>query len=215
MMYHDRQDAGRALAGALGKYRGQDVVVLGLPRGGVVTAVPVAEALDAPLDVLVARKIGAPGNPEFAIGAVSSHGQVVLNEAALRFVVLPPGYLEAETERQRAVAREREARFRGTRPMVPLGGKIALLVDDGIATGMTVRAAIADLREAAPDRRPAKIVVATPVIAPDTYQLLAPQVDEIIALDVPEGFYAVGQFYRYFEQTTDEEVQALLRARVR
>lgn len=214
-MYRDREEAGRFLARALMAYKGEDVVVLGLPRGGVVLAAPVAEALDAPLDVLVARKVGAPGNPEFAIGAVSSHGQVVLNETALRFVVLPPGYLEVETERQRQEARRREAMFRGMRPMVPLAGKTAILVDDGIATGMTVKAAVADLMEAPPDRKPARVIVATPVIAPDTYQSLVPMVDAVVALDVPEGFYAVGQFYRDFAQTTDEEVQALLKARVR
>lgn len=215
MTYRDREEAGRFLAQALAAYRGPDVVVLGLPRGGVVVAAPVAEALGAPLDVLVARKIGAPGNPEFAIGAVSSHGQVVLNDGALRFVVLPPGYLEAETERQRRVARDREVQLRGDRPRVPLAGKTAILVDDGIATGMTVKAAVADLSEAPPDRRPARVIVAAPVVAPDTYRALEPLVDAVVALDVPEGFYAVGQYYQNFTQTTDEEVEALLRSRVR
>lgn len=213
--YRNREAAGRLLARELSEYRGQDVVVLGLPRGGMVVAAPVAEALGAPLDVLVARKIGAPTNPEFAIGAISSHGQVVLNDAALRHVALPPGYLDEEADRQRRLARQREAALRGMRPMEPLAGKTAILVDDGIATGMTVMAAIADLRAAEAARRPRAIVVAAPVIAPDTLRTLARQVDRVVALAAPDPFYAVGQFYEDFTQTTDEEVQALLGARVR
>jgi putative phosphoribosyl transferase len=214
MVYRNREVAGRMLARELMEYRGRDVVVLGLPRGGVVVAAPVAEALGAPLDVLVARKIGAPSNPEFAIGAISSHGQRVLNDSALRYVALPPGYLDEEADRQQQVARARETQFRGVRPMVPLGGKTALLVDDGIATGMTVMAAIADLKAAEPARRPRAIVVAAPVMAPDTAQTIAGQVDRVVALEMPTPFFAVGQFYEDFTQTTDEEVQALLGARV-
>lgn len=210
MMFEDRWEGGRRLAERLLPYRGRDVVVLGLPRGGVVTARPVAAALRAPLDVLVARKIGAPGQEELAIGAVTARGTRVLNDAVLRHVLLPPGYLEAETERQRRVAESREHTLRDFRPAEPLSGRVVILVDDGVATGMTMRAAIADAQA----QRPAELVVAAPVIAPDTYQDLLGLADAVVAVDVPAGFYAVGQFYRNFTQTTDEEVRQLLAARV-
>jgi predicted phosphoribosyltransferase len=210
MVFMDRLDGGLRLAERLMPYRGRDVVVLGLPRGGVVTARPVADALGAPLDVLVARKLGAPGQEELAIGAVTARGTRVLNDAVLRFLMLPPGYMESETERQRQAAESREHTLRDFRPAEPLTGRVVILVDDGIATGMTMRAAIADARE----QRPAELVVAAPVIAPDTYQDLLGLADAVVAVDVPQGFYAVGQFYRNFTQTTDEEVRQLLAARV-
>ncbi|HEY9722565.1 MAG TPA: phosphoribosyltransferase family protein, partial [Oscillatoriaceae cyanobacterium] len=177
----------------------------------VVLARPVADALGAPLDVIVARKIGAPGNPEFAIGAVTARGTRVLNERVLRQVMLPPGYLQQATEAQREEAERREAMFRGLHGHVPLAGKTALIVDDGVATGMTMFAAIADAR-AAQARR---VVVAAPVIAPDTYQELLRQADAVEALEVPADFFAVGQFYENFAQTTDDEVKALLSAGTR
>lgn len=208
MLLRDREEAGRMLARRLLPYRGEDVVVLGLPRGGVVVAQPIAEALGAPLDVLVARKIGAPGNPEFAIGAVTARGSRVLNTRVLRQVLLPPGYLDEATEAQRREAARREVLFRGMRPHVPLEGRTALIVDDGVATGMTVFAAIADARS----EQARRVVVAAPVIAPDTYGLLQERADAVEALEVPREFYAVGQFYENFTQTTDDEVQALLRA---
>ncbi|MFN3429991.1 MAG: phosphoribosyltransferase [Candidatus Sericytochromatia bacterium] len=210
MPFQDRWDAGRQLAALLADYRGRDAVVLGLPRGGVVTAQPVAEGLGAPLDVLVARKLGAPGNEEFAIGAVTARGTRVLYEAVLRRMLLPPGYLEAETERQRRLAETRERTLRGLRPAEPLAGRVVILVDDGIATGMTMRAAIADAQA----QRPARLVVAAPVIAPDTYRTLLALVDEVVAVEVPDDFMAVGQFYRDFAQTTDEDVARLLAPRV-
>ena len=210
MPFEDREEAGRRLADRLRAYRGQDVVVLGLPRGGVVTAKPVADALGAPLDVLVARKLGAPGWEELAIGAVTARGTRVLNDHVMRQMFLPPGYLEEETERQRRVAEEREHTLRDFRPAEPLAGRVAILVDDGIATGMTMRAAIEDARR----QGPAKLVVAAPVAAPDTYRDLLSLVDEVVVVEVPREFMAVGQFYRNFTQTTDEEVRELLAARV-
>lgn len=210
MPFEDRLDGGKRLAERLMPYRGQDVVVLGLPRGGVVTARPVAEALGAPLDVLVARKIGAPGQEELAIGAVTARGTRVLNELVLRHLLLPPGYLESETERQRRVAETRELALRNFRPAEPLAGRVVIVVDDGIATGMTMRAAIADAQA----QRPSKLVVAAPVIAPDTFEVMTRLADEVVAVEVPQAFYAVGQFYRDFTQTTDEEVRQLLAARV-
>jgi putative phosphoribosyl transferase len=210
MRFKNREQAGEQLARKLIAYRGKNTVVLGLPRGGVPVAGRIAGALGAPLDVLVARKIGAPGQPEFAIGAVTAKGTRVLNEALLRHFLLPPGYLEEATRVQQAEAQKRETRLRGLRPRVPLTGKTVILVDDGIATGMTMQAAIRDVRR----EHPGLIVIATPVIAPDSYETLMIQVEGMIVLAVPETFEAVGQFYEDFRQTTDEEVQALLTATV-
>lgn len=215
MRWKNRDQAGRQLAAKLSEYRGADVVVLGLPRGGVAVAVPVAEALGAPLDVLVARKIGAPGQPEFGIGAITSRGVQVLNDAVVRHMFLPPGYMALEGERQRQVALDRERRFHGDREALPLAGKTAIIVDDGIATGMTVMAAIADLRARPPASQPREIVVAAPVIAPDTEVRLLERADRVVALAVPDDFMAVGQYYDDFRQVEDEEVKAMLADAVR
>jgi predicted phosphoribosyltransferase len=176
----------------------------------VATARPVAERLGATLDVLVARKLGAPDQPEFAIGAVTARGTRVLNDAVLRRMFLPPGYLEAETRRQRQLAESRERDLRGLRPAVSLRGRTVILVDDGIATGMTMRAAIADVRDQGPER----LVVAAPVVAPDTYFELQGLADAVVAVEVPRDFMAVGQFYAEFEQVSDEAVRQLLAAPV-
>ncbi len=206
MMWRDRLDAGRALAGALTEYKGRNAVVIGLPRGGVVVAAPVAEALGAPLDVRFAKKIGAPGHEELAIGAVTSSGMRVLHEDLLRQMMLPPGYIEQATEEARQTAHAREQDLRGLRPPEPLKGRIVILVDDGIATGMTMFAAIAEVAT----EDPAEIVVAAPVIAPQTAEGLASRVDRVVALAQPIEFMAVGQFYHDFRQTEDAEVRALL-----
>lgn len=211
MIFPNRQQAGVLLARRLAEFRDADPVVLALPRGGLPVARPVAEALAAPLDVVLARKIGAPHNEEYAIGAVTARGHRVLNERALRQVLLPPGYLEEATEAQRRVAAEREARYRGLRPAQPLAGRTAILVDDGIATGMTMRAAIADVRAQAPRQ----VVVAAPVMPPDTYDEMERLADRVVALLVPPDFYAVGQFYEDFMQVSDEEAEALLAAGAR
>lgn len=208
MIFKNREEAGRLLANRLSTCQGQDVVVLALPRGGLPVARPIADRLGAPLDILVARKIGAPGNEEFAIGAVSARGERVLNEQALRQVMLPPGYLERKTEEQRALAHKRETYFRGVQAAMPLEGKVAILVDDGIATGMTMRAAIADARA----QKPRKIIVAAAVIAPETYAELQALVDEVVVLDVPEVFFAISQFYEHFPQVSDEEARDVLLA---
>lgn len=207
MWFDDRADAGRLLSDDLRRLKSQRPVVLGLPRGGVVTARPVADALQAPLDVLVARKIGAPSNPEYAIGAVTARGTRVLNEEALRQLLVPPGYLEAAAREQQQEAQRREHLFRAGRPPIALRDRVVILVDDGIATGMTMFAAIADVRKESPQT----VVAAAPVIAPDTYQKLLHMADEVVALAIPDEFYAVGQFYRDFTQTSDEEVVALLK----
>lgn len=210
-MFADRQQAGKLLGQRLLEFQATAPVVLALPRGGLPIGRAVAEALGAPLDVVVARKIGAPGNPEFAIGAVTARGHRVLNEHALRQVMLPPGYLEHEAEAQRKVAEAREQRYRGVRAPVDLRGRTAILVDDGIATGMTMRAAIADVRA----QRPDQVVVAAPVMPPDTFDDMQRLADHVVALMVPPDFYAVGQFYSDFTQVTDEEAEACLAAGAR
>jgi putative phosphoribosyl transferase len=207
MIFQDRTQAGLQLAKRLLAYQDCSPLVLALPRGGVPVAQPIADALHAPLDVLVARKIGAPGNEEFAIGAVTARCTRVLNERVLRHYMLPPGYLEAKTQEQKRVARDREEDLRGLRAAVELRDRTVILVDDGIATGMTMRAAIADVRA----RSPRTIIVAAPVIAPDTYNELQAVADDVVSLQVPTDFYAVGQFYATFPQVSDEEVRAILR----
>jgi putative phosphoribosyl transferase len=206
MIFRNREQAGKLLAERLDDLRGQDVVVLGLPRGGVVVAREVAERLGAPLDVLVARKLGAPGYEELAIGAVTARCTRVLNDELLRRLILPPGYLERETDAQCSLALEREQRLRGAREPIPLAGRVVVLVDDGVATGMTMFAAIADAQA----DNPADIVVAAPVMPPETFNALRRRVGRVVSLAVPEGFMAVGQYYTDFRQVEDAEVQDLL-----
>lgn len=206
MIFQTRRQAGQLLGRRLAEFKDANPVVLALPRGGLPIGRCVAEALGAPLDVVVARKIGAPNNEEFALGAVTARGHRVLNDAALRHVLLPPGYLDEATEAQRRVAAKREERYRGLHPMIPLAGRTAILVDDGIATGMTMQAAIADVRAQAP----ARVVVAAPVMPPDTFGQMEGLADRVVALLVPPDFQAVGQFYADFTQVTDDEAEALL-----
>lgn len=207
MRFVDRKEAGQLLAERLMQYAGPDTVVIGLPRGGVPVAREVANRLNAPLDILVSRKLGAPGNPEFALGAITARGGRVLNEQALRRLWIPPGYLDQEALEQRALAERRAHDLREARGALPLEGKVVILVDDGIATGMTVRAALADVRE----QQPAKVILAAPVIAADTARVLAPMADALEVVLVPEEFYAVGQFYDRFDQVEDDEVRAILK----
>jgi predicted phosphoribosyltransferase len=210
MRWRDRREAGKQLAERLQPYAGTDAVVLGLPRGGLPVAEEVAARLKLPLDIVVARKIGAPGQEEFAIGAVSARGVRLLNESALSWLPVPEGYLEAETEKQRHVAAQRESYLRGAMPALPLAGRPAIVVDDGIATGLTALTAIAEVR----DRQPARLVVAVPVAAPEAYSRLQTVADEVVALSVPVGFMAVGQFYDDFSPVSDAEARdCLLRAR--
>lgn len=211
MVFPDREQAGKLLAERLKEFQAVNPEVLALPRGGLPIGRQVADTLGAPLGVVVARKIGAPGNEEFAIGAVTARGHRVLNEHALRHLMMPPGYLERVTEAQRRVAEEREARYRGVKMPLDLRGRTVILVDDGIATGMTMRAAIADVRA----QEPAQVVVAAPVMPADTYEEMSRLADRIVALEVPEEFYAVGQFYADFTQVSDEEAEALLAAKTR
>ena len=205
--FADRWDAGRRLAERLTHLRGQDVVVLGLPRGGVPVAFQVARSLRAPLDVIVVRKLGVPGRPELAMGAVGEGDVLVLNDRIVRVTGLDRAGLAAVVDRERAELARRARRFRGDRQRVSLAGRTALLVDDGIATGATARAACAVARA----QRAARIVLATPVCSPDAARSLRTEVDELVVLETPRDFYAVGQVYADFRATEDEDVLELLR----
>jgi len=207
MQFQDRRDAGQRLAEALAFLKGREnVLVLGIPRGGVIVAAEVARALGAPLDVFIARKISAPGNPEMAIGAVASCGEVVLDEGLVAGLGVQPYYVEKETARQRQEIARQIAAYRGDRASPELTGKIVVLVDDGVATGATTLAALRALRAAGP----AELILAVPVGPPDAITLLSAEADRVICLHTPEWFWAVGAFYVDFDQTTDEEVIRLL-----
>ncbi|MGZ4544362.1 MAG: phosphoribosyltransferase family protein [Blastococcus sp.] len=206
MRFRDRKDAGRRLAQRLEKLRGQDVVVLGLPRGGVPVAAEVAAALGAPLDVIVVRKLGVPFQHELAMGAVGEGDVLVVNRRVVALAGVSPDELAEAERRERAELENRVQRFRGDRPRVPLTGRTAVLVDDGIATGSTARAACSVARALGA----ARIVLAVPVCARDTARQLTADVDELIALETPRDFVAVGQFYADFRATQDDEVVELL-----
>ena len=207
--FTDRRDAGRQLAAALAHLRNQHPVVLALPRGGVPVAFEVARALAAPLDVLLVRKIGAPGNPEFGLGAVTEGDDTppVLDPDLLRLVEPDPGYLDAEVARQRAAIAERRALYAGARPRIAVEGRVVVLVDDGIATGGTARAALRALRA----KRPARLVLAAPVAAPDSASALLGDADEVVAVLQPAWLRSVGENYGDFQPTEDSEVIRLLR----
>jgi predicted phosphoribosyltransferase len=205
--FRNRMDAGRQLAEQLSAYQERsDVVVLGLPRGGVPVAYEVARALRVPLDVFVVRKLGMPGHEEFAIGAIASGGVRVIDRDIVAAYDVTEEQLADVTSRELRELRRREQRYRGTRPLMPLRGKTVILVDDGLATGATMRAAVQALHK----ESPARLVVAVPVAAMDTCELLRSMADEVICLVTPEPFYAVGLWYHDFSQTTDTEVHDLL-----
>jgi len=206
LLFNDRRDAGKSLARRLVSLDIEDPVVLGIPRGGVVVAHEVARTLHAPLDVIIPRKVGAPQNPELAIGAVAQDGTFVADEALVRSLGVSDDYLRAEIERQRAEIERRLSLYRRGRQAVAVSGRTALVVDDGIATGATVMASLRGIRS----QNPARVVLAVPVAPPDTLERLADEADDIVCLASPEPFYAVGQFYRHFEQTTDDQVIALV-----
>jgi putative phosphoribosyl transferase len=206
MLFEDRRDAGRRLAALLERYRGDRPVVLGLPRGGVPVAAEVARALGAPLEVVVARKLGAPGMPEYGIGAVAEGGAVFVSAGAVRELNIRPEEVSAIAERESAELLRRVRLYRGDRPFPDLAGRTVILVDDGVATGGTARAAIRAVRE----RHPAWLVLAAPVVAFQTTMALLPEVDDLVYVDAPEDFIAVGVWYRHFTQTSDEEVVACL-----
>jgi putative phosphoribosyl transferase len=207
-MFLDRIDAGRQLARRLLATREESPVVLGLPRGGLPVALEVARALGAPLDVLVSRKLGAPESPEYGIGAIAEGGAVYLRDDAIREIGLSERDVAEIAEREGAEVERRVRRYRGVRPPVEVRGRTVILVDDGIATGGTARAAVRALRE----RGAARVVLAVPVVARRTAERLAAEVDALVFVEAPEDFYAVGQWYEDFRQTSDEEVEACLAA---
>jgi predicted phosphoribosyltransferase len=207
MLFRDRTDAGRQLAAKLAGYADRPaVLVLALPRGGVPVAFEVAKALHAPLDVFLVRKLGLPGHEELAMGAIASGGVRVLNEDVVRDLHIPDDVIDAVTAQERQELERRERIYRGNRPAPRVRGRTVILVDDGLATGSTMRAAVAALRRQKPDR----IVVAVPVGAPETCEEFATEADEAVCARTPEPFHAVGLWYRDFSQTTDEEVHDLL-----
>jgi len=207
MRFTDRHDAGQRLAAKLLKYKNDPhAIVLGLPRGGVITAYETAKILKLPLDIIVTRKIGAPGNPELAIGAVDDLGYALFNEEIISGLSVPQTYLEQAQIKEQTEAQNRLSRFRKKRPPLNLKGKTAILVDDGLATGATMRAAIHSARA----RHAQKIVVAVPVAASDSIEKIKKEVDEIVCVHIPFYFGAVGAFYEVFDQIEDDEVAHVL-----
>jgi predicted phosphoribosyltransferase len=203
----DRREAGLVLAGHLGQFAGRnDVVVLALPRGGVPVGYEVARALGAPLDVFVVRKLGLPGHPELAMGAIASGGVRVLNEDVLESIPVSQSGIDAVTRTEQLELERRERAYRDGRPLVPVEGRVVILVDDGLATGSTMRAAVLAVRRL----HPARVVVAVPVGASQTCQELRGIADEVACAFTPEPFRAVGLWYADFSQTTDAEVRQLL-----
>ena len=206
MPFRDRVEAGRRLAGALVQYKGKDVVVLGIPRGGVVVAKEVADALEAPLDIVISRKIGAPGEPEFALGAVTQEGDVILDRQTADSVGASREYLESEIRQKKEEVKQRMERFRGDAPYPSLKGKVVIVVDDGIATGSSVEAAVTSIRK----REPREVVIAVPVAPPDTVESLKAGGNTVVCLETPRMFFAIGEFYQRFDQVEDSEVKRIL-----
>jgi predicted phosphoribosyltransferase len=207
MLFRDRTEAGRLLAAKLRKYAGRpDVLVLALPRGGVPVAYEIARALHAPLDVFLVRKLGLPGHEELAMGAIATGGARVLNYDVVRSLAVPEEVIDAVTAKEMEELERRERAYRGARPVPVVRGCTVILIDDGLATGSTMRAAVAALRRLGP----ALIVVAVPVGARETCAELEQEADAVICARTPDPFYAVGIWYEDFSQTTDEEVHDLL-----
>lgn len=205
--FANRSEAGRELTRELGGYAGRnDVVILALPRGGVPIAWEIAQALHAPMDIFLVRKLGVPGYEELAMGAIASGGTRVFNESVLSHMRISEEQVEQVTERELAELERREKAFRGDRPPLIVSDRICVLVDDGLATGSTMRAAVGALRKL----HPARMVVAVPVAARDTCDEFKELVDEVICLYTPEPFMAVGRWYDDFEQLTDDDVRAYL-----
>ena len=207
MIFRDRTEAGKHLATKLLNYKDRpDALVLALPRGGVPVAFEVAQALRVPLDIFLVRKLGVPRHEELAMGAIATGGVRVLNEDVVDYLGIPPNVIDSIAARELQELRRRELAYRGNRPEPDVKGKTVILVDDGLATGSTIRAAAQALRQ----QDPARIVVAVPVSAPQTCDEYRIGVDEIVCVVTPEPFYGVGQWYLDFSQTTDEEVRDLL-----
>jgi putative phosphoribosyl transferase len=207
MLFRDRTEAGKRLAEQLTEYADRDdVLVLALPRGGVPVAFEVAKELNVPMDIFLVRKLGVPGHEELAMGAIASGGVRVLNEDVVNYLSIPGEVIDRVAASELRELERRERAYRGDRPQPDVRGKTVILIDDGLATGSTMRAAAAALRQ----QQPARIVVAVPVSAPQTCDEFKMEVDEIVCAVTPEPFHAVGLWYEDFSQTTDEEVRDLL-----
>jgi predicted phosphoribosyltransferase len=206
VLFKNRVEAGRKLAEALKAFKGKDVVVLGIPRGGVVVAGEVAKALEAPLDIIVTRKIEAPGEPEFALGAVTQEGDVIMDRQAAESLGASRGYLDDQIRKKKEEVNDRMKRLRGDVPYPKLEGRVVLIVDDGIATGSSVSAAVMSVKK----RKPREIVVAVPVAPKDAIETLAEDGTRVVCLATPGPFLAIGEFYRDFEQVEDVEVIRIL-----
>jgi predicted phosphoribosyltransferase len=205
--FHNRSQAGRLLAAKLAAYaKRPDVFVLALPRGGVPVAYEVAQALEAPLDVFLVRKLGVPGHEEYALGAIATGGVRVINQDLVRALGIPPATIEAIAVREQQELERRERVYRGDRPPPDVRGRTVILVDDGLATGATMHAAVRALRQQGVGR----VVVAVPIAPPDTCDRLREVVDDVVCAITPEPFHAVGLWYEDFSQTTDDEVRDLL-----
>ena len=206
-LFQDRTDAGRFLATKLANYAHRpDVLILALPRGGVPVAFEVAKALKAPLDIFLVRKLGVPGQEELAMGAIATGGAIVLNREVVQALGISPEVIDWVTAKELQELRRRERLYRGQRPAPDVRDRTVILIDDGLATGATMRAAVIALRQ----QGPARIVVAVPTAAPSTCAEFETEVDEIVCAVTPEPFYGVGLWYANFSQTTDEEVRNLL-----
>jgi putative phosphoribosyl transferase len=208
-LFTDRADAGRRLAAQMEAYAGRgDVLVLALPRGGVPVAYEVATALGARMDVFVVRKLGVPGHEELAMGAIASGGTLVLNDSVVRDLAVPRSKIDEVATREGHELERRERAYRGDRGPIEVRGRTVVLVDDGLATGATMRAAVRALRQQEPER----IVVAVPTAAPETCDEIGREVDEVICAEMPTPFLGVGMWYENFSQTSDDEVKRLLAA---
>jgi predicted phosphoribosyltransferase len=206
-LFIDRVDAGKQLSSALAPLKSPDAIVLAIPRGGVVVGYEAARALGVPLDVTIPRKLGAPGNPELAIGAVAEDGTVILNEEVVSYLGVTKEYIKEESAKQVFEIERRLKSYRGSAPYPNLKNRTIIVVDDGIATGYTMKAALASVR-----KQGAKtVVMAVPVGPASTIAEMQKEADQVICLRTPDSFYAIGQFYENFDQTTDEEVTRLLK----
>ena len=205
-MFDNREQAGKKLADRLLVLKGEDVVVLGIPRGGVVVAKEVAKALGAPLDIVVAKKIGAPGEPEYALGAVGEEGDVVVNRQEAEYIGATGAYLEDQAQKRRAEIKERMGKLRGEAVPTQLKGKVVVIVDDGIATGSTVEAAANSVMR----KQPKSVVVAVPVAPAEAVERLIEDGLEVVCVETPSPFFAIGEFYRDFGQVEDMEVKRIL-----
>ena len=203
-MFKDRVEAGKKLAKKLSGLK--NPVCLAIPRGGVVIGLEVAKSLECPMDIVVARKLGAPGNPELAIGAVTAEGDLVLDDALIERIEVSHDYILEKQEEQIKEAERREKTYRSGRKALSLRGKTAILVDDGLATGATMEAAVRSVRR----KKAVKVIIAVPVAPLETVARLKKSVDEVVVLAAPESFWAIGQFYEHFPQVSDEEVIEIL-----